>query len=938
MWNKFRLTKSLTAAIFFLLPNAPCMTQIPNAGSHQSIEIRKMIQQAEDLFDAALFAEAIPIYQEILHAIENGIYPVALEKSLRDKINSEIRFRLAQALFQVKDYKSAVALLQDHHAPADHQFLLGTAYRNNGEYDQAIAVFQSYLINIPQDSVTHHDEVHFELALAFYFKGDLSKAQDALENVRKSSLNHRLQILSNFYLARIKIAQGSLDEAEQYLNQTDPILTNDDLLKYELAFLRGVVYYKSQNFEKAAFYFEKAIPQQNSGHAKWHEDTLYYLGLSYLKLADLSTIHNEQKQKEYFAKSEQALTKLVEIKPQETHARLEHTWLTLGECYLRMGKRLKDENNLKKAESIFSDTSKFPSQESLNQTFLFKAQCHPTYTERDRRFRQLTQQINANSPFYARAWYFRGLNDFEEGHSLEQGQKYDEARKIFERAAVALEKASELLKISHPDIGAQAILLQARAYNAQQTEKDRQKALNTLDKIWEDNSTLLHSLSDPLEAYILYGHIAAQNYPMAISKLQQGIEKFPKSRCRPQALNLLGILFYKNGSFDIAEETFQQLAKEWPQSPLAAEALFRASQSAEKLQKDRSLIRSYRQKILQQYPSSSIAPEAYFTLFSYQEYLQGDRTAIKHLNVFPELYPDSPFVLNALFLIGLDNKRDRRSPEGKWLRKKNLTGAIDNFQDVESTFETLFSKKKIPIDHIAHYLLIRYRAHMERGLANYILANESAGAKKQIYLEYAQEALQQLLLELHSDDDPYKQWIVNQEPFWHLEEESAYWLSQAYIAANDYEKGEKLLSSMLEKYESAKITRGYFLSRTWSNQATIALSRQEYAHALECLLRAEDCAKGKVLSTDQRLSLLIQQSMCLKELNQLDKAILILSKVVNDDAASSLRVKAMFLRAEIYEKQERYELARKQLEATSKKGGEWALKAKEKLEKEYGYR
>jgi hypothetical protein len=62
-----------------------------------------------------------------------------------------------------------------------------------------------------------------------------------------------------------------------------------------------------------------------------------------------------------------------------------------------------------------------------------------------------------------------------------------------------------------------------------------------------------------------------------------------------------------------------------------------------------------------------------------------------------------------------------------------------------------------------------------------------------------------------------------------------------------------------------------------------------------------------------------------------------LSKAINDDAISSLRIKAMFIRAEIYAIQGRNDLARKQLEATSKKGGEWALKAKQKLDMEYGY-
>ena len=64
---------------------------------------------------------------------------------------------------------------------------------------------------------------------------------------------------------------------------------------------------------------------------------------------------------------------------------------------------------------------------------------------------------------------------------------------------------------------------------------------------------------------------------------------------------------------------------------------------------------------------------------------------------------------------------------------------------------------------------------------------------------------------------------------------------------------------------------------------------------------------------------------------------LLLSRVINDDVISPLRIKAMFLRAEIYEMQGRPELAIKQLEAAARKGGEWAQKAQEKLEKTYGY-
>ena len=86
-----------------------------------------------------------------------------------------------------------------------------------------------------------------------------------------------------------------------------------------------------------------------------------------------------------------------------------------------------------------------------------------------------------------------------------------------------------------------------------------------------------------------------------------------------------------------------------------------------------------------------------------------------------------------------------------------------------------------------------------------------------------------------------------------------------------------------------------------------------------------------VLSPDQKLDLWIQRSLCYKELGQLDQAMKLLSDAVNDEAISGMRVKAMYLRAEVYEQQGRPELALKQLEAVSKKGGEWGKMAQDKL-------
>ncbi len=266
-----------------------------------------------------------------------------------------------------------------------------------------------------------------------------------------------------------------------------------------------------------------------------------------------------------------------------------------------------------------------------------------------------------------------------------------------------------------------------------------------------------------------------------------------------------------------------------------------------------------------------------------------------------------------------------------------MNDAIEALQEAESIFDALYAEGKIPADDLKYLIKIRYRATLERALANLSIADESQGAKRQIFLEYAQEVFGAIVQDFKEAQHPLASQLAAQQAYPHLLEESSYWLAQAYSRSQEDEKAEQILSGMLEKYRSAKITRSYYLSRVWYDLGIIAMHRQEYKLALQYFAHAEDAAKGKVLSTDQRIDLWIQESLCYKALNDTEKAMLILSKAINDDAISSLRVKAMYLRAELYAQQGRHELARKQLEATSKKGGEWALKAKQKMDQEYGY-
>jgi hypothetical protein len=355
-------------------------------------------------------------------------------------------------------------------------------------------------------------------------------------------------------------------------------------------------------------------------------------------------------------------------------------------------------------------------------------------------------------------------------------------------------------------------------------------------------------------------------------------------------------------------------------------------------QQDRHTIRRYRQQVYQQYPTSRYAAEAYFTLFSYSDYLQGADEAMDHLKNMKNVFPSSPFLVNAYYLVGLDLKRDKADVDGNIVRHKELNAAIDALEQAKSTFDRQYEENVIAAENLEYFATVRYRAQLEAATTNLAIAEESQGAKRQIYLEYAENAFDTILQEF--DDASYApaQALQKTESFSGIKEEAQYGLAQSNIRAKNDVAAERILTQMLEVYAAEKINRGYLISRIWYDLGGISMRREEYDLALQFLHHAQEAAKGGVLSAEQRLDLWIQQALCYRANGDLDSAMIVLSKVINDDTVSSQRLKAMVLRAEIYEEQGRTELAVKQLEATAKKGGPWAAKAQEKLVNDYGFR
>ncbi len=290
--------------------------------------------------------------------------------------------------------------------------------------------------------------------------------------------------------------------------------------------------------------------------------------------------------------------------------------------------------------------------------------------------------------------------------------------------------------------------------------------------------------------------------------------------------------------------------------------------------------------------------EVSFELYSYHDYIYGEKRALKHLNQFVKDFPQSPLVLNAYYLMGLDLKHPRKKSH-----PKNLTQAIDYFQEVE----TRFNEVAIPITQKEYYQALKQEAILERAKTLMLIAETSQDAKRKIYAAYAIDVLQQLLKEPLS-----------------LKGKSEAYLFWAKLLKMKGENPEPFLLSHLEEMDLENKARASLLL------AEIALPKDP-KKALDHLKETD------ILSIDEKLHGKILKSEAFEALGDLDQALLTLSEAVNENGVSQKRIEAMYKRACLYERQGREDLARRQLEAVKSKGGEWGEKASLAWKEKYGH-
>lgn len=889
-------------------------------------------EKADQLFEATLFDEAISLYQDLIQSEQN------------EKCKSEMLLRLAKSHFFLEHYPQAIGLLtsnflgnkeaakNDLTTYLEALYLLGAAAKKVERSEILIQALEEYLDSANDQTHPQFFTVHYILATVYDDQQQWEKAKYHFAKIaRRDGVNSGLYEKAQLALAKIEKRAGNIEKGKQIIDQLQIAISPEETLFYELHFLKGELATILDDSLQATKAYRQAIPRNDQAQSPWKGETFYRLAHSYLKLANDPSLTFEQREN-YFLQAEDYFKKHLALEPKE------ESFLALGQLYLLKGKLTNNVKAFSQARELLSQTDLFSNRENRAYSFLLRAETPINYSEKDLIYRELTRESYRDSKWYPKGWHLRGVNDYNQGLELIENGEIDEGHRFLEQSTVSFEKVFALSKENDPILARQALDYYLNGLFKLNTYPAYSKAFKFLE----------HYLSETDDEGLRYLYALAASHladrkngesfaALAKKVLQENLTFWPQGKYSEKSLYLLALLQYKNKE-GVAEEAFLNFCALYPHSSLIPEALFYAAKSVEREEPGADRAGEYRKQIFENYPDSPLAAEAYFFYYPFREYLAGNKAALLHLREYKKKYGHSPFVISALYLLGMNLKKDTRTPTGRWVNKKNLNEAIEYFQEVEWIFDHLMKRGLFPKEELRYYIKIRYQAILERALANLAIADESSGAKKQIFLEYAIEVLENLVADFENSEHPLLKHLSPMEPYPHLLEEGSYYLAEAFTKLQEDRKAEAMLQRMLEKYHSAKITRGYYLSRASYGLGMIAMRKEDYQTALDYFAAAEDASKGKIVNTDQKIDLWIQQSLCYKGIGQMEKAMLILSKAINDDAISSLRVKAMFIRGEIYSSQGRHELAKKQLEATSKKGGEWAMKAKQKLDKEYGYR
>lgn len=824
-------------------------------------------------------------YQELVtlgcRLSDEGAYSEALEHfkqaaSLKPNASASLQGRMALLYYLLNEDEKVIELLNASSLlkkKSENLLLISLAYKNIRNYKCA----EKYLLRyLETPNAKHREEALLALAEVKAMQGQSAQAEKILQPLFLTNPSERVLLA----FSKLLISRGRFDEAEQILRENTLNGVNLPLFAY----LMGEIALNREHYEQALELFFEAKASLPKRTPLWMDQLTESEAVVHISLADSEI--------ESFNRLSHCLT------ARECLSRLPHrtesSMLLWAQYAVLVKKLIGDEAPLAEVERLAAAGC---GSETL--TLLIRGVLASSYEEKERLFKKLTTK-NPEDPYVQRGWYLRGVNEYEV-------KKQDPA--MNRRALYAFEQAMRHARRRNPALALKA--LQAALVAA--LEENSRQSLKYARSLLEEAEGARTPLLLYYEGLVYDQSDENQSHPEYSEHAIRCWESIPRgSSVFPLALFAKSKSYFKRKQWHLAKSAFSDLIESTNHDELFPESHSLIAHCEENL--GENPLQTW-QALLDGYPDSPFAAEAYYFLVPESDYQRGTPDALHHLNDLTQRFPESPWSIEANLFLGLNAKRDIFTSSGKLYRSKDLEKSSHYLKKVNDIFHNLDNTKCLR-DHRDYYFALSARATIERATVDLDIAESAEGTKKQIYQKYAIDLLTHLLADL-------------KEP--NLVDESQYLLALAYEKSGDDLKAETLYEAIVNRFHSKKTTRGHYLALSLGRLGRLHQKKHQIKSALTYFKGAADAGQGKVLNSDQYLEILIEQSHCYLLLGDEDLAMTTLSKVINEDAASSLRLKAMFLRSQIYKQQGREELALRQLEALSNQHGEWAAKAQQEL-------
>lgn len=463
------------------------------------------LEEGDRLFEAGLTSQAVGSYKQVIDSLE-AANPFDEHSA---QLLLQARFNLSQILMSDDKAGAAADLLRSNvettlapSSPAEtvrrrSLFNLALAQKRLKDYPKAKESLAAYLRLPPP--LPESEVATFESGLVDYLMGNNPSAKNIFETLADGQAKPQLKTLAGLYLARIFLAEKKEKEAENILSQLAKHVKKEDPLYLEIAFMQGETSFRLHDYEGAIQSYKESLPSAYPKLCKWYGTAQYMQGLCLMRLAEMPGKSREELNSCY-EHAEEAFRKMTDSSPNE------EGYLALAQCYLARVGRLKQNSYYAKAEELLSQEALFTSEEGKTHALLLRAEAAPTYAIRDKYYRQLTKDGDADSPLYAKAWYMRGLNDFEHGSSLMKKGDRTEGSRFLEEAAAAFRKTFELTKNRHLRQAGEALKLQAVALGYSENREGSKKAAAVLSELIHDNPDVWKRMKSPNEALYLHGY------------------------------------------------------------------------------------------------------------------------------------------------------------------------------------------------------------------------------------------------------------------------------------------------------------------------------------------------------------------------------------------------------------------------------------------------